>query len=75
MQYAIIFEKCENNYSAYVPDLPGCIAVGETLQETRELIAEAIEFHIEALRESGYPIPLPLTHNQSINPKDDKDNH
>ena len=74
MQYAVIFEKCKNNYSAYVPDLPGCIAVGETIQETRERIAEAIESHIEALRESGYPVPLPLTHNPPLNPKDDKDN-
>ena len=74
MQYAVIFEKCENNYSAYVPDLPGCIAVGETIQETRERIAEAIEFHIEALRESGYPIPSPLTHNRPVDSKDGQDN-
>ena len=44
MQYAVIFEKCKHNYSAYVPDLPGCIAIGETFQETRERITEAIEF-------------------------------
>ena len=74
MQYAVIFEKCKHNYSAYVPDLPGCIAIGETLQETRERITEAIEFYIKALQESGYPVPSRLTHNQSVNPKDDKDN-
>lgn len=71
MQYTIIFEKCENNYSAYVPDLPGCIAVGETLQETRESIAEAIEFHIEALQEAGEPVPLSSLKNHHAKPKDD----
>ena len=74
MQYPVIFEKCENSYSAYVPDLPGCIAVGNTLEEARESIAEAIEFHIEALREAGYPVPVPSVQNHPINPKDDKDN-
>ena len=59
MQYVVIFEKGENSYGAYVPDLPGCIAVGETLEETRALIAEAIAFHIEALLEAGEPVPVP----------------
>lgn len=57
MRYPVIYEKCENSYSAYVPDLPGCIAVGESLSEVRASIAEAIEFHIEALHEAGYPVP------------------
>ena len=60
MEYVVIFEKGENSYGASVPDLPGCIAVGETMKEVRELIAEAIEFHIEGLREDGELIP-PLT--------------
>ena len=59
MEYVVIFEKGNNSYGASVPDLPGCIAVGETMEEVRELIAEAIEFHIEGLREDGDAIPLP----------------
>ena len=62
MQYVVIFEKGENSYGAYVPDLPGCIAVGETLEETRTLIAEARAFHIEALLEAGEPVPAPSFH-------------
>ena len=54
MQYVVIFEKGENSYGAYVPDLPGCVAVGETMDEVRRLIAEAIQFHIEGLREEGF---------------------
>ena len=59
MEYVVIFEKGENSYGASVPDLPGCIAVGETMEEVRELIAEAIEFHIEGLKESGEIVPQP----------------
>ena len=59
MEYVVIFEKGENSYGASVPDLPGCIAVGETMEEVKELIAEAIEFHIEGLRENGEIIPQP----------------
>ena len=59
MEYVVIFEKGENSYGASVPDLPGCIAVAETMKEVRELIAEAIEFHIEGLREDGEVIPQP----------------
>ena len=62
MRYAIVIEKAENNYSAYVPDLPGCIATGATIQETEELIREAIEFHLTGLREDGVPIPHPSSH-------------
>jgi len=57
MRYAIVFEKTENNYSAYVPDLPGCVATGLTIEETEREIREAIEFHIEGLIEDGLPIP------------------
>lgn len=59
MQYAIIIEKSESGFGAYVPDLPGCVAVGETEDEVRVLIREAIEFHLEGLQEDGLPIPSP----------------
>jgi predicted RNase H-like HicB family nuclease len=59
MKYVVIFEKYRNNYGAYVPDLPGCAVVGETMEEVRKLIAEAIDFHIEGLQEAGYDVPLP----------------
>lgn len=61
MEYVVIFEKGENSYGASVPDLPGCIAVGETMDEVRELIAEAIAFHIEGLREDGDVVPSPTS--------------
>jgi predicted RNase H-like HicB family nuclease len=57
MRYAIVLEKTEHNYSAYVPDLPGCVATGDSLQETENLIREAIKFHIEGLLEDGLPLP------------------
>lgn len=59
MRYAIVIEKAENNYAAYVPDLPGCVATGDTVEETELEIREAIEFHIRGLREDGLPIPEP----------------
>jgi predicted RNase H-like HicB family nuclease len=61
MRYAIVVEKAENNYSAYVPDLPGCIATGQTIKETEQEIRAAIEFHIEGLREDGLPAPQPTS--------------
>jgi predicted RNase H-like HicB family nuclease len=61
MRYAIVIEKAENNYSAYVPDLPGCVATGATVEETREQINEAVEFHLRGLREDGLPIPEPTS--------------
>lgn len=61
MRYAIVVEKAEGNYAAYVPDLPGCIATGTTLEEVEHLIKEAIAFHLEGLREEGWPIPQPTT--------------
>ncbi len=57
--YPIVFEKGETSYGAYVPDLPGCIAVGETLEEVETLIGEAIELYLEVLQEDGLPIPAP----------------
>ncbi|MBE9013052.1 type II toxin-antitoxin system HicB family antitoxin [Pseudanabaenaceae cyanobacterium LEGE 13415] len=66
MQYAIAIEKGETSYGAYVSDLPGCIAVGETIGEVRELIQEAIAFHLEGLREDGTPIPEPISISESV---------
>jgi predicted RNase H-like HicB family nuclease len=59
MEYVVIVEKGETSFGAYVPDLPGCVAVGETKDEALELIREAIELHIESLRESGDAVPPP----------------
>ncbi|OIP72030.1 MAG: hypothetical protein AUK43_04715 [Oscillatoriales cyanobacterium CG2_30_40_61] len=61
MRYAIVIEKGENSYGAYVPDLPGCVAVGETVEEVRSLIQEAIIFHLEGLQEEGFNIPEPVS--------------
>lgn len=60
-KYLVVFEKTLTGYSAYVPDLPGCIATGDTLEETRRLIREGIEFHIEGMELDGEPIPEPTT--------------
>ncbi len=59
MRYAIVIEKSASNYAAYVPDLPGCIATGATLDETETLIREAIAFHLEGLQADGQPLPPP----------------
>ena len=59
MQYLVIFEKGASSYGAYVPDLPGCVAIGETMDEVRGLIAEAIQFHVEGLRKDGLVVPPP----------------
>jgi predicted RNase H-like HicB family nuclease len=61
MNYVVIVEKGETSYGAYVPDLPGCVAVGETREEAMRLIREAIEFHLEGLREDGLPVPPPTS--------------
>lgn len=57
--YPIVFEKGETSYGAYVPDLPGCVAVAETLEEVETLINEAIQLYLEVLQEDGLPIPTP----------------
>ena len=59
MRYAIVIEKAEGNYSAYVPDLPGCVATGATVAEVENELREAIAFHVEGLREDGQPVPPP----------------
>jgi predicted RNase H-like HicB family nuclease len=62
MRYAIVIEKAPANYAAYVPDLPGCIATSATGAETESLIRQAIQFHVEGLKEDGLPIPPPSSH-------------
>jgi predicted RNase H-like HicB family nuclease len=60
-RYAVIIERAPNNFSAYVPDLPGCVATGATIEQVEREIREAIEFHIEGLRGAGEPIPEPTS--------------
>ena len=60
-RYAVVIEKAHGNYSAYVPDLPGCVATGATVEEVEREIREAIEFHLEGLRDAGEPIPEPTS--------------
>lgn len=57
VRYGIVIEKADGNFSAYVPDLPGCVATGQTIGETMAEIRDAIRFHIEGLREDGLPVP------------------
>ena len=67
-RYAVIFEgDTATGYSAYAPDLPGCIATGKTLDETRERMRGALEFHIRGLREDGNPVPEPTVHAEAVN--------
>ncbi|MEH2137721.1 type II toxin-antitoxin system HicB family antitoxin [Nostoc sp.] len=61
MRYTVVIEKGETSYGAYVSDLPGCIAVGETLEEVKQMIAEAIEFHLEGMLEDDLSIPQPTS--------------
>jgi predicted RNase H-like HicB family nuclease len=66
MDYVVIIEKGTSSFGAYVPDLPGCVAVGETREEVMKLIREAIEFHIEGLKEDGLPVPVPSSTIQTV---------
>jgi len=59
MRYAIVIEKAGQNFSAYVPDLPGCVATGETIPDTQKAIRAAIESHLSGMREDGIPLPAP----------------
>ncbi len=61
MRYAVIIEEGANSFGAYVPDLPGCVAVAETREEVLRLIQEAIDFHLDGLREDGQPVPQPAS--------------
>lgn len=66
MEYVVIIEKSESGFGAFVPDLPGCVAVATTREETVHLIKEAVELHIESLRESGEPVPHPTATTEKI---------
>lgn len=59
VQYLVVIEQGPSSFGAYVPDLPGCVAVGETREEVTQLIHEAIEFHVEGMKEDGIPVPQP----------------
>jgi predicted RNase H-like HicB family nuclease len=61
MRYAIVIEKAEGNYSAYVPDLPGCVETAATVEAVEDEIREAIRFHIDGLKEDGLPVPSPTS--------------
>jgi predicted RNase H-like HicB family nuclease len=61
MRYAIVIEKADGNYSAYVPDLPGCVATGDSVAEVEAEIRDAIRFHIDGLKEDGLPVPTPTS--------------
>jgi predicted RNase H-like HicB family nuclease len=61
MKYAVIYEKTDTGYSCYAPDLPGCVAAGDTRKETESLMRKAIEMHLAGMREDGIPIPAPTT--------------
>ena len=66
MRYMVVIEQGETSFGAYVPDLPGCIAAGETEQEALELITEAIEFHLEGMKEEGMTIPSPHSYSTFV---------
>jgi predicted RNase H-like HicB family nuclease len=61
VRYAIVIERAQNNYAAYIPDLPCCVATGQTQEETEQPIREAIELHLRGMREDGLPVPGPLS--------------
>lgn len=66
MEYLVVVEKGESGYGAYVPDLPGCVAAADTRREVMKLIREAIELHIEALRQSGQSVPEPTSKSELV---------
>ncbi len=66
MKYLVVVEKSGNGFGAYIPDLPGCVAVADTREEVVTLIQEAIEFHIEGLKEFGDPVPQPTTQSELV---------
>lgn len=59
MKYAVVIENAGTNFSAYVPDLPGCVATGQSIEETENEICSAIQFHLEGMKQNGLPIPKP----------------
>ncbi len=66
LRYMVVIERGETSWGAHVPDLPGCVAVGETREEVRRLIREAIEFHINGLKEDGLPVPAPSSEGEFV---------
>ncbi len=66
MRYMVVIERGETSWGAHVPDLPGCVAVGETREEALQLIREAIEFHIDGLKEDGLPVPAPSSEGEFV---------
>jgi predicted RNase H-like HicB family nuclease len=66
VEYLVVVEKGKTSYGAYVPDLPGCVAVGETRREVLKLIRQGIALHIEALREAGDPVPTPSSKSEIV---------
>ena len=66
MQYLVVIEQGPSSFGAYVPDLPGCVAVGESRTEVTQLIHEAIEFHVEGMKEDGLPIPEPHSSSELV---------
>lgn len=66
MRYMVVVERDEKSWGAHVPDLPGCVAVGESRDEVLRLIREAIEFHIEGLRQDGLPVPAPISEGELV---------
>lgn len=70
-QYAVIYERAGENYSAYAPDLPGCVACGDTIGETAELMMEAMRLYVEELKAEGLPVPEPPTRAEDRKPRSD----
>jgi predicted RNase H-like HicB family nuclease len=70
MRYAVVIEKGERNYSAYVPDLPGCVSVGDTVAEVKQMIGEAIAFHLDGMRASGETPPPPSSRADYVDVED-----
>jgi predicted RNase H-like HicB family nuclease len=68
MHYAVIFEKGGTSYGAYIPDLPGCVAVGDSFEVVKELIGQAIQLHLEGLQEDGLPVPEPTSLCEYVEP-------
>ena len=66
MRYTVVIERSPNNYAAYVPDLPGCVSTAPTIEALREGIREAIELHLEGMREDGQPIPAPQATSETV---------
>ena len=66
MQYLVVIEQGPSSFGAYVPDLPGCVAAGETREEVTKLIHEAIGFHLDGMKEDGLPIPVPHSFSEFI---------